>query len=106
VEVRCSLSHSAVADARAVAQGQAGEAAAVTGHRGQAGVRDLRQHGERQAAQVWVTQHLRRGETVLSPAFLHQTKTFGSPPPPHLGDAAVGELGAGGEVQLLQPVQS
>ncbi|KAF3854490.1 hypothetical protein F7725_022545 [Dissostichus mawsoni] len=82
VEVRCSLSHSAVADARAVAQGQAGEAAAVPGHRGQAGVRDLRQHGERKAAQVWVTQHLRRGETVLSPAFLHQTKTFGSPPPP------------------------
>lgn len=33
VQVRCSLCHSAVTDTRAVAERQAGEAAAVPGHR-------------------------------------------------------------------------
>lgn len=33
VEIRCSLCHSMVTDPRAVAEGQAGEAAAVPGYR-------------------------------------------------------------------------
>ncbi len=69
VQVRCSLCHSAVTDTRAVVECQAGETATVPGHRRQAGVSDLRQHGERQAVEVWVTHHLRRGETVLTPDF-------------------------------------
>lgn len=60
VQVRRGLCHAAVTDARAVAESQAGEAAAVPSHRGQAGVGDLRQHGERQAAKVRVTHHLER----------------------------------------------
>lgn len=58
VEVRRRLRQAAVADPRAVAERQAGEAAAVTGHGHQTGVADLRQHGEREALQVWVTHHL------------------------------------------------
>lgn len=58
-EVRRRLRQAAVADPRAAAELQAGEAAAVTGHRHQAGVADLRQHGEREALQVRVAHHLR-----------------------------------------------
>ncbi len=89
VQVRCSLCHSAVTDTRAVVECQAGETATVPGHRRQAGVSDLRQHGERQAVEVWVTHHLRRGETVLTPDFsfqysvlVLQTETFASLQPP------------------------
>lgn len=60
VQVRCSLCHSAVTDARAVAERQAGEAAAVPRHRRQAGVGDARQHGKRQTAKVRVAHHLQR----------------------------------------------
>lgn len=47
-----------VTDLGAVAECQAGEAAAVVGHRRQAVITDLRQHGEREALEVWITQHL------------------------------------------------
>lgn len=75
-----------VTDTRAVAECQTGEAAAVPGDRRQAGISDLRQHGERQTVEVWVSHHLSRGETGLTPdfslpAFLLQTETFASPPP-------------------------
>lgn len=108
VEIRCSLCHSMVTDPRAVAEGQAGEAAAVPGYRHYAGISDLRQHRERQTLEVWITHHLRRGKPVLTPDFsllsvLHfLPQTLAS----HLCDAAVGELGACREVQLLQPVES
>lgn len=46
VEVRRSLGHPAVADSRAVAEGQAGEAAAAPRYRHQAGVADLAQPGQ------------------------------------------------------------
>lgn len=59
-EVRCSLSQPAVADTRAVAERQAGKAAAVPGYGRQAGVCDLWQHGQREAVEVWVANHLER----------------------------------------------
>lgn len=62
-EERRSLSQAAVADAGAVAERQAGEAAAVPGHRGHAVVADLWQHGQRQAVQVWVPNHLEGRDT-------------------------------------------
>ena len=61
LEIRYSLCHSTVTDPRAVAEGQAGEAAAVPGYWCQAGVGDLRQHGEWQTVEVRVTHHLRQG---------------------------------------------
>lgn len=60
VEVGGSLRHAAVADPRAVAERQAGEAAAVPRHRHQAGVGDLGQHGQGQGVEVGVAHHLRR----------------------------------------------
>lgn len=112
LEIRCSLCHSTVTDPRAVAEGQAGEAAAVPGYWCQAGVGDLRQHGEWQTVEVRVTHHLRKGETVPIPdflkysAFLLQTHThIGLSSASHLCDAAVGEFVAGRQVQLLQPVE-
>lgn len=46
VEEGRSLGHSTVADSRAVAEGQAGEAAAAPRYRHQAGVGELAQHGQ------------------------------------------------------------
>lgn len=80
LEVWHGLCDPSVGDTRAVAERQTGQAAAVPGHRRQAGVGDRWQHGQRQMVEIWVTHHL--------------------------GDAAVGEFGAGSEVQLLQPAQS
>lgn len=62
VEVRYSLCYSTVADARAVAESQAGEAAAVPRYRRQAGIGDLWQHGEGQTVEVCVAHHLGRRE--------------------------------------------
>lgn len=96
-----------VTDSRTVAEGQTGEAAAVQGYGGQAGICDLGQRGERQAVEVRVTHHLRRRETALThdfslPDILHLgLQTSGS----HLNDAAVAEFDAAGEVQLLQPAE-
>lgn len=64
VEVWCSLRDPAVTDLCAVAECQTGKAAAVPGDRRQAGISDLRQHGERQALEFWVAQHLGKEETV------------------------------------------
>lgn len=58
VEVRRCLCQAAVTDPRTVAERQAGQAAAVTGHRHKAGVADLCQHGQGEMLQVWVTHDL------------------------------------------------
>lgn len=60
LQVRRRLSHATVGDARTVAEGQAGEAAAVPSHGLQAGVGDVGEHGERQPLEVGVLHHLRR----------------------------------------------
>lgn len=104
-EMRCSLCNPMVADSQAVVEGQAGEAAAVQGYRRQAGISDLRQHGERETVEVWVTHHLRRGGTVLTPDFSSCCAFLLQMVASHLCDAAVGELGACREVQLLQLVE-
>ena len=52
------LGDSCVCDSSAVAEGQAGQTGAVAGDRSQAGVTDLRQQGQRQALELWMTQHL------------------------------------------------
>lgn len=103
VEMRCSLSQSLVTDSWAVAEGQAGKAAAVPRYRRQAGVCDLREHGEGETLEVWVTHHLRSGKPGVSPDV-----RLGIPPPKHthLRDAAVSELGTCGQVELLQPAES
>ena len=53
-----SAGDAVVADPGAVAESQAGEAAAVPGHRPQAGITDLGEHGQGQALEVWVANHL------------------------------------------------
>ena len=69
-EVWCGAGDAVVADPGAVAESQAGEAAAVPGHRHQAGITDLREHGQGQALEVWVADHLEATTTrgsVLEP---------------------------------------
>ena len=115
LEIRYSLCHSTVTDPRAVAEGQAGEAAAVPGYWCQAGVGDLRQHGEWQTVEVRVTHHLRQGAKEKQRwhltfwntlRFYYKTHTHTHTLASHLCDAAVGEFVAGRQVQLLQPVES
>lgn len=65
LEMRRSLSHPAVGDARTVAEGQAGEAAAVPSHRHQGGVGDVRKHAERQPLEVRVLHHLKEGSQSI-----------------------------------------
>lgn len=99
-EMRRRLGDPTVADSRAAAEGQAGEAPAVARHRHQAGVGELAQQGQRQALELGLLNHLKR-RSHDHRGWLDSNALLRT----HLSDAAVGEFGAGGEVQLPEPVE-